>query len=390
MYNIKLLNNISDIIYSQLTPESFQITDDLDSAHGILVRSANMHDITLPPNLLGVARAGAGYNNIPIDKCTDQGIVVFNTPGANANAVKELVLASLFLTSRKIYEGIEWVKTLKGKGNEISKLIEKGKSDFTGPELAGKKLGVIGLGAIGALVANGAHGIGMDVTGYDPFISVKAAWSLSRSVHQADNLDTILAESDYISIHIPLTSDTKDYLNKESFSKMKKGARLLNFSRGELVNTEDLLAAIEEGIVSTYATDFPNEQLLGSDNVIPIPHLGASTPESEDNCAMMASQQLRTYIETGNIVNSVNFPHCEMPNTGHIRITIAHRNVPNMVSQITTRLATNNINIANMMNKSKGNAAYTIIDIDGIAPTELLQNILDIDGVIKVRKIPQE
>ena len=388
MYNIKLLNNISDVIYTHLTPESFQITDDLESAHGILVRSASMHDMELPPNLLGIARAGAGVNNIPIDKYTDQGIVVFNTPGANANAVKELVLASLFLTSRKIYEGIEWVKTLKGKGSEISKLVEKGKSDFTGPEVAGKKLGVIGLGAIGALVANGAHGIGMDVTGYDPFISVKAAWSLSRAVHQANNLDTLLAESDYISIHIPLTSDTKDYLNKESFSKMKRGVRLLNFSRGELVNTEDILAAIEEGIVGTYATDFPNEQLLECENVIPIPHLGASTPESEDNCAMMASQQLKTYIETGNIINSVNFPHCEMPNTEHIRITVAHRNVPNMVSQITTSLATNNINIANMMNKSKGNAAYTIIDIDGIASAELLQNILDIDGVIKVRMIP--
>lgn len=388
MYNIKLLNNISDVIYTQLTPESFQITDDLESAHGILVRSASMHNMKLPPNLLGVARAGAGVNNIPIDECTNQGIVVFNTPGANANAVKELVLASLFLSSRKIYDGIEWVKTLKGKGNEIPQLIEKGKSDFTGPEIAGKKLGVIGLGAIGALVANGAQGIGMDVTGYDPYISVKAAWSLSRAVHQADNLDTLLAESDYITIHIPLTSNTKDYLNKESFAKMKKGVRLLNFSRGELVNTEDLLDAIEDGIVSTYVTDFPNEHLLDCENVIPIPHLGASTPESEDNCAMMASQQLKTYIETGNIINSVNFPHCEMPIAELHRITVAHRNVPNMVSQITTCLANNNINIDNMMNKSKGNVAYTIIDIDGIAPAELLQNIFDINGVIKVRMIP--
>ena len=388
MYNIKLLNNISDIIYTQLTPDTFQITEDLENAHGVMVRSANMRDMELPSKLLGIARCGAGVNNIPLDKCTKQGIVVFNTPGANANAVKELVLASLFLTSRKIYEGIEWVKTLKDKGNDIPKLIEKGKSAFTGPEVTGKKLGVIGLGAIGALVANDAHGIGMDVTGYDPFISVKAAWSLSRDVHRADCLESLLAESDYISIHIPLTPETYDYIDKKAFSKMKKGARLLNFSRGELVNTEDLLAAVDDGIVSVYATDFPNEQMLDNENVIPIPHLGASTPESEDNCALMASNQLQTYIETGNIINSVNFPHCEMPKLEHLRITVAHQNVPNMVSQITSHLADSNINIANMMNKSKGNTAYTIIDIDGEAPSELLQSILDIDGVIKVRVLP--
>jgi len=388
MYNIKLLNNISDLIYENLTPDLFRITDNIEEAHGILVRSANMLDMDLPPNLLGIARAGAGVNNIPLDRCTEKGIVVFNTPGANANAVKELVLAALFLTSRKIYEGIEWTKSLKGKGAEIPKLIEKGKSNFTGPEVAGKKLGVIGLGAIGALVANAAHAIGMDVTGYDPFISVKAAWSLSRAVHRAESLDSLLADSDYISIHIPLLPDTKNFINKDTFSKMKKGVRILNFARGELVNTQDLLDALKDGTVSCYATDFPNDELLNAENVIPIPHLGASTPESEDNCATMASHQLRYYIETGNIVNSVNFPDCDMPRTDTLRITIAHRNIPNMVGQITSLLASQNINIANMMNKSKGNAAYTIIDIDGTVSDEMLDQISKIEGIIKVRMIP--
>lgn len=313
MYNIKLLNNISDIIYTNLPQEKYQITENLENAHGVLVRSASMHGLELPPSLLGIARAGAGVNNIPLDDCTDRGIVVFNTPGANANAVKELVLAALFLSSRKIYQGIEWVQSLRGKGNEIPKLIEKGKSQFTGPEITGKKLGVIGLGAIGAMVANGAHSLGMDVTGYDPFISVKAAWSLSRAVHRAESLENLLSNSDYISIHIPLLPDTKDYIDREALSKMKKGVRLLNFSRGELVNTADLLEALQDGTVSSYVTDFPNEDLLANENVVPIPHLGASTPESEENCAFMASQQLRDYIETGDIVNSVNFPIVSCP-----------------------------------------------------------------------------
>jgi D-3-phosphoglycerate dehydrogenase len=388
VYNIKLLNNISDLIYTNLPADSFQVTEDLDNAHGILVRSANMHDMVLPTSLLAIARAGAGVNNIPLDKCTDQGIVVFNTPGANANAVKELALAALFLSSRKIYQGIQWANSLMGKGSDIPTLIEKGKSSFAGPEILGKKLGVIGLGAIGALVANGAQALGMEVSGYDPFISVKAAWSLSRAVHRADSLDVLLAESDYISIHVPLLSDTKNLINRDTLSRMKNGVRLLNFSRGELVNTADLIEALKDGTVSCYVTDFPSEELLGLENVIPIPHLGASTPESEDNCAAMASYQLRYYIETGNIVNSVNFPQCEMPKAEHLRITVAHRNVPNMVGQITSILAARNINIANMMNKSKGNAAYTIIDIDGDAPADLTNQLSNIEGVVKVRMIP--
>ena len=388
MYNIKIFNNLSDIIYTNLPQEKYKITEDYDKAHGVLLRSANMHEMELPSSLLGIARAGAGVNNIPIDKCTDKGIVVFNTPGANANAVKELVLASLFLSSRKIYDGIAWARSLKGKGDEIPSLIEKQKSKFTGPEISGKKLGVIGLGAIGAMVANGAHAIGMDVTGYDPFISVNAAWSLSRAVHRAESLDSLLAESDYITIHIPLMPNTKDYINKEAFSKMKKGVRLLNFARGELINTKDLVEALNNGTVSCYVTDFPNEELLACDNVVPIPHLGASTPESEENCASMASYQLQQYIETGNIINSVNFPNCEMPKTDQLRITIAHKNIPNMVGQITSLLASRNINIAHMMNKSRGNVAYTMIDIDNGAPDDLFKHLDQIDGVIKVRLIP--
>ncbi|HHU49174.1 MAG TPA: phosphoglycerate dehydrogenase [Clostridiales bacterium] len=389
MYKIKIFNNISDIIYTNLPQDKYQITENLEEAHGVLVRSANMHEMELPSCLLGISRAGAGVNNIPLKECTERGIVVFNTPGANANAVKELVLSALFLSSRKIYDGIAWVKSLKGKEYDVPKLIEKEKSRFTGPEISGKKLGVIGLGAIGAMVANGAHALGMDVTGYDPFISVKAAWSLSRAVHRAESLESLLAESDYISIHIPLLPDTKDYINSQAFSKMKKGVRLLNFARGELVNTADLIEALQNGTVSCYVTDFPNKELLACENVVPIPHLGASTPESEENCASMASYQLQQYIETGNIVNSVNFPHCEMPKTDeHLRITVAHKNVPNMLGQIASLLASRNINIAHMMNKSKGNAAYTMIDIDGDAPEGLFQQLDIIDGIIKVRIIP--
>jgi len=388
MYNIKIFNNISDIIFTNLTPDKYQITDSVENAHGILVRSASLHEIELSPTLLGIARAGAGVNNIPVNKCTEKGIVVFNTPGANANAVKELVLASLFLSSRKIYDGISWVKSLRGQGIEIPKLIEKEKSRFSGPEITGKKLGVIGLGAIGTMVANGAAALGMEVTGYDPFISVKSAWNLSRAVHRAESLDSLLAESDYITIHIPLLPDTKNYINHEAFSKMKKGVRLLNFARGELVNTADLIDALKDGTVSCYVTDFPNEELLACENVIPIPHLGASTPESEVNCASMASAQLQQYIETGNIINSVNFPDCEMPKCNHLRITVAHKNVPNMLGQIASFLASRNINIAHMINKSKGNTAYTMIDIDGEAPDDLFQKLSGIGGVIKVRIIP--
>ncbi len=387
MFKIKTLNNISDLIYTNLTTDEFNVSSGMEEPDAILVRSASMHEAALPPSLLAIARAGAGVNNIPVDQCTDQGIVVFNTPGANANAVKEMVLAALLLSSRKIIEGIAWARTLKEQGSDLSKAIEKGKSNFTGPEISGKKLGVIGLGAIGVMVANDAKAIGMEVTGYDPFISVQAAWGLSRSIQRAISLDTLLAESDYISIHIPLLKETKNMIRKESLDKMKKGVRLLNFSRGELICTEDLLEAFQNGTVSSYATDFPDEKLLLNEHVIPIPHLGASTPESEDNCASMASYQLRYFLETGNIINSVNYPECDMQKTEKNRITVAHRNIPNMVGQITSLLAANNINIADMINKSRGNAAYTVIDIDGVAPIEVQAKLSDIDGVIRVRVI---
>lgn len=387
MYKIQTLNNISEAGLSLFPKDLYHIVTDVDTPDAILVRSANMHDMELPSSLLAIARAGAGVNNIPIDKCTEKGIVVFNTPGANANAVKELVLAGLLLSSRRIVESIQWVQSLKGE-TDIANKIEKNKSKFAGPELKGKKLGVIGLGAIGVLVANVGQAIGMDVTGYDPFISIQNAWGLSRHVHRATNIDALLAESDYITVHIPLMAETRNIFNKDTFAKMKKGVRLMNFSRGELVNTADLLEAIENGIVSKYVTDFPNEELLGIDNVIPIPHLGASTPESEENCAVMAVEQIRDYIENGNIINSVNYPHCELPRSpGTQRITIAHKNIPNMVGQITSALAARNINISNMINKSKGNYAYTIIDIDSEVCNETLDKFSQIPGVIRVRAI---
>lgn len=387
MYKIQTLNNISEAGLSLFPKDLYHIVTDVDTPDAILVRSANMHDMELPSSLLAIARAGAGVNNIPIDKCTEKGIVVFNTPGANANAVKELVLAGLLLSSRRIVESIQWVQSLKGE-TDIANKIEKNKSKFAGPELKGKKLGVIGLGAIGVLVANVGQAIGMDVTGYDPFISIQNAWGLSRHVHRATNIDALLAESDYITVHIPLMAETRNIFNKDTFAKMKKGVRLMNFSRGELVNTADLLEAIENGIVSKYVTDFPNEELLGVDNVIPIPHLGASTPESEENCAVMAVEQIRDYIENGNIINSVNYPHCELPRSpGTQRITIAHKNIPNMVGQITSALAARNINISNMINKSKGNYAYTIIDIDSEVCNETLDKFSQIPGVIRVRAI---
>jgi len=387
MYKIQTLNNISEAGLSLFPKELYHISSDVEAPDAILVRSANMHDMELPSSLLAIARAGAGVNNIPIDKCTEMGIVVFNTPGANANAVKELVLAGLLLSSRRIVESIQWVQSLKGE-TDIASKIEKNKSKFVGPELKGKKLGVIGLGAIGVLVANVGQAIGMDVTGYDPFISIQNAWGLSRHVHRATSLDALLAESDYITVHVPLMDETRNMFNKDTFSKMKKGVRLMNFSRGELVNTADLLEAIKNGIVSKYVTDFPNEELIGVENVIPIPHLGASTPESEENCAVMAVEQIRDYIENGNIINSVNYPHCELPRSpGAQRITIAHKNIPNMVGQITSALAARNINISNMINKSKGNYAYTIIDIDSEICSDTLDKFSQIPGVIRVRAI---
>ncbi|NLM13863.1 MAG: phosphoglycerate dehydrogenase [Epulopiscium sp.] len=387
MFKIQTLNNISEKGLELLPKDTYEVSNDCVNPDGILVRSAKMHGMDFPSSLKAIARAGAGVNNIPVDECSEKGIVVFNTPGANANGVKELVLAGLLLSSRKIVEGIQWTKTLKGKGDEVPKLVEKGKAEFAGPEILGKKLGVIGLGAIGVLVANAANSLGMDVQGYDPYMSIDAAWGLSRDVHRAVNLDLLLAECDYITIHVPLLEETRNMLNKEKFALMKKGVRILNFSRGELVNNTDLIEAIKDGIVAAYVTDFPSEELIDVENVITIPHLGASTPESEDNCAMMAVQQLRNYLEHGNIKNSVNFPDCEMTRATNYRTVVAHRNIRNMVGQITTILAHADINIMDMMNKSKKEWAYTMIDSDKKVEEDIVEKIKAIDGVVAVRTL---
>jgi D-3-phosphoglycerate dehydrogenase / 2-oxoglutarate reductase len=385
MFKIQTLNKISTVGLEIFPRENYEIASEMIHPDAILVRSADMHEMKFPQSLKAVARAGAGVNNIPIDKCSAAGIVVMNTPGANANGVKELVLAGLLLSSRKVAQGIVWAKSLVGKGDEVPKLIEKGKSNFEGPEIKGKRLGVIGLGAIGVKVANDAVSLGMEVTGYDPIISVEAAWELSRTVKRALSLDSLIAKSDYITLHVPLNDKTKGMLNKDKFGLMKKGVRILNFARGGLVNNEDLKEAIKDGTVSAYVTDFPDEDLLKLDSVISIPHLGASTPEAEDNCAVMAVTQARNFLEYGNIKNSVNFPDCEMEPSGKTRVLVGNRNVPNMVGQITSLLAQEKINIADMLNKSKGDLAYNIIDIDGAVPESALQKLRAVEGIIMVR-----
>lgn len=381
------LIKISPVGLELFPRENYEIASEIPNPDGILLRSFKMHDMKIPESLKAVGRAGAGVNNIPIEKCTEKGIVVFNTPGANANSVKELVLMSLFLSSRRIYEGVSWAKSLAGKGAEVPKLVEKEKSRFSGPEIRGKKLGVIGLGAIGVMVANDAESLGMEVSGFDPFISVDSAWGLSRSVQKAVSLDTLISESDYITIHVPLDDKTKGLINSEKFSLMKGGVRLLNFSRGGLVNNADLKAALADGTVAAYVTDFPDEDLLDEPNVLPVPHLGASTPEAEDNCASMAVKQVRDYLEYGNITNSVNFPECKMTPSSNNRILVANRNVPNMVGQITTILAESRINIVDMLNRSRGELAHNIIDCENGVPEEVLEKIFNIEGVIMTRLI---
>ena len=386
MYKIQLLNKISHLGLNLLPKDKYENSEKMDNPDGILVRSADMHTMELPANLKAIARAGAGVNNIPIQKCSEKGIVVFNTPGANANGVKELVILGLLMSSRKILPGIEWTKSLLGKGAEVPALVEKGKGDFVGPEIKGKKLGLIGLGAIGVLVANAAQSLGMEVTGFDPYISVEAAWGLSSNVKRATSLDAVYADSDYISLHLPYNDNTKKMINASVFAKMKKGVRILNFARAELVNDTDMAAALESGSVSCYVTDFPNEETLKMKNVVPVPHLGASTPESEDNCAVMAAEEIRDFLENGNIVNSVNFPNCDLGKcAAKKRITLLHQNVPNMVGQITAILANEKINIADMLNKSKGNLAYTMIDLDNEVSESALKSLNAIEGMIKTR-----
>lgn len=385
MFKIKTLNKISQKGLKRLTPESYTYADDIENPDAVLVRSASMHDAVMGDNLLAIARAGAGVNNIPVEACGEKGIVVFNTPGANANAVKELVLAGLFLSSRKIVAGIEWARTLKG-GDDVKKAVEKGKGAFAGPEISGKKLGVIGLGAIGANVANCAVALGMEVYGYDPFMSVDTAWHLSSSIKHALDIKEIFAECDYITLHVPLNDSTRNTICADTLAVMKDGVRILNFARGELVNSADIIAALESGKVASYVTDFPSDELIGVDGIIAIPHLGASTPESEENCARMAVRQLKDYLENGNIVNSVNLPSVSAPRSSACRICLIHRNIPNMLTQISGIVSAENVNIDNMLNKSRGELAYTMIDVPA-AGDSVIEKLTGIDGMIKVRVI---
>lgn len=380
MYNIYTLNKVStkgtDLFDSQYT-----LIDSVDNADAIIVRSAKMHEMDLPQSVLAVARAGAGVNNIPVESYAEKGIAVFNTPGANANAVKEMVIAAMLLSSRDIINGVNWAQGLKA---EVAKEVEKGKGAFVGPEILGKKLGVVGLGAIGVMVANAANALGMEVIGYDPYISIHSAWGLSRDIKRALVLDEIFEECDYISLHVPALEATKHMINQETLSKVKQGVRILNFARDILVDNQAIIAALDEGKVSKYVTDFPVEELLGNDKIITIPHLGASTPESEENCAVMAVKQLRDYIENGNISNSVNFPNCDMVWSSSSRLTIMHENIPAMIGKITAIIAEEGINITNMINKSKGEWAYTIIDTD---TSITIQNISKIEAIASIKRV---
>ena len=386
MTEIKLLNKIGKAGIDRFDGAKYTLSEDAASPAGILVRSAAMHEMTFGPELLAIARAGAGVNNIPIDRCSEQGIVVFNTPGANANGVKELALAALLLSSRKINAGIAWAKTLKGQEG-VEKLVEKGKSAFVGPELLGKTLGVIGLGAIGGLVANAAVALGMDVIGCDPFITVNAAWSLSRAVRKADNYDEIYANADYITLHVPSTPDTKGMINAETIAKMKDGVRIINLARGDLVDTTAIKNALASGKVACYVTDFPSDELLDVEGVIAIPHLGASTPESEENCASMAASQLIEYLENGNIKNSVNYPATNMARSAANRIVVLHENVPTMLAQVLTVLSNDNINIENMVSCSKGNNACSLFDTDAKVSEKVQEDIRAIQGVRRITVI---
>ena len=387
MYQIKCLNQISPLGLERFGG-SYTISEDASRPDGILVRSASLHDMELPDSLLAIARAGAGVNNIPVDNCSAQGIVVFNTPGANANAVKELVLCGLFLTSRKIMASADWVKSLKGQGSDVGKLVEKGKSAFAGPEILGKSLGVVGLGAIGILVANAAEQLGMTVYGFDPFLSVDSAWRLSSAVKHSPSFDDICANCDYITLHLPLTPETRGMIGKDAIAKMKDGVRILNFARGELCDPSAVLEALQTGKLSAYATDFPDDSMIGAENVIALPHLGASTPESEENCAVMAAEQLREYLETGNVRNAVNLANVSMPREPNtVRICLFHRNIPNTIAVLAAACGKAGINIENMQSKSKGEYAYTILDVSGQISEEAVESLKQLEPIIRCRVI---
>ncbi len=383
MKNIKLLNKIAPVGIDVFDKTKYNVSEDAESPEGIMVRSADLLNAEFGPELKAIARAGAGVNNIPVKRCAENGIVVFNTPGANANGVKELTICALFLASRGIVRGVEWAEALDGTDG-IAKAVEKGKSAFAGVEIAGKTLGVIGLGAIGGMVANSVRHLDMKVVGCDPYISVDAAWRLSRDIEKAASYEDIYKIADYITLHVPSTPDTKGMINAETIAKMKDGVRIINLARGDLVNMADLKAALACGKVAAYVTDFPTEETVGVDGIITIPHLGASTEEAEDNCAVMAAQELTEFLETGNIKNSVNFPSASMPHTGDARICVMHTNTPNMLASISAVVAAENINIENMLNRSRGEFAYTIIEISGSVPENIADELKKVSGVIRV------
>lgn len=385
MYNIELLNKISNVGLKKYDTSKYVYGDDVQNPDAVMVRSASMHDMQMPESLLAIARAGAGTNNIPVADCADNGIVVFNTPGANANAVKELVILGLLLSSRKVTKAVDWCKTIKGEGDNVGKTVEKGKSAFAGPEIKGKTLGVIGLGAIGRLVAEAAVDLGMSVIGYDPYLPENA--ELKPGITVNNNLDEIFPVADYITVHVPLTPDTKHMINAESIAKMKNTVRIMNFARGDLADSDAIINALDEGEMACYVTDFPDAKLIGVDGVIAIPHLGASTPESEENCAEMAAQELIDYLEDGNIKNSVNMPNVFMHRTGKVRVTVIHKNQPNMIATITDTISKDGVNIASFEDKNRGEIAYSIIDCDNAVSDRIANDINSIEGVIRVRVI---
>ena len=385
MFHIQTLNKISPVGLNKFDPANYTVDAPETTPDAIMVRSASMHDMKMPESLLAIARAGAGVNNIPVADCAQKGIVVFNTPGANANAVKELVLCGMLLASRKVTRAIDWCKTIKDEGDNVPKTVEKGKSAFAGPELKGKTLAVIGLGAIGRLVANAAVDLGMQVIGYDPFL--KDASVLKPGVTVNNDLDQVFPLADYITVHVPLTPDTKELICAESIAKMKDTVRVMNFARGDLANADDVVEALEEGKMAAYVTDFPSAKLIDVDGVIAIPHLGASTPESEDNCAMMAVDEMKAYLEEGTIRNSVNFPSVDVPRSTDHRLCVLHRNIPNMLTGISGVVSSEGINIETMTNRSKKDYAYTILDVVGDLSESSLDKIRAIDGVIRLRKI---
>jgi D-3-phosphoglycerate dehydrogenase len=388
MFKIQTLNKISPKGLDLLPRDKYEVASEFKEPDGIILRSFKMHDLALPTSLKAIARAGAGVNNIPIERCGDAGIVVFNTPGANANAVKELVICGLLLSSRGISQGIQWAQSLDAPAEEIPSLIEKGKANFAGNEIKGKTLGVVGLGAIGALVAKDALALGMEVVGYDPYLSVDGAWELSNDVQKATGLETLLGRADYLTIHVPLLPSTKEMYNAEKFAMMKKGVKIMNFARGELFDNKALIEALNSGHIGAYVTDFPTHELLHVKGVIPIPHLGASTGESEENCAILAAKALKQFLESGNIENSVNFPTCKLPlKPGLTRLSIINKNIPNRIGEVTSLLAKAQLNIDDMLNQSKGEYAYMLLDVQGEVTLEVQNALKNLDGIIRVRTI---